>query len=48
MDDKMTFGVQNFPRELHRRAKISAAMHRITLRDLIVKAVEEWLERHEG
>jgi predicted HicB family RNase H-like nuclease len=40
-------GIRNFPVNLHRRAKIQAVTEGISLKDLFIKAVTEYLERHE-
>jgi predicted HicB family RNase H-like nuclease len=39
--------VKGFPEELHHKAKIRAAQESITLKDLIIKAVAEYLLRAE-
>ena len=37
--------IRDFPDFLHKRAKIRAAQEEITLKDLIIKAVDEYLKR---
>ena len=37
--------MMDFPDELHREAKIRAAQEGITLKDLIIKAVSEYLAK---
>lgn len=46
----MVLSVRNFPKSLHRKAKIQAAVEGISLKDLIGKAIREYLERgnHHG
>jgi predicted HicB family RNase H-like nuclease len=39
--------LKDFPEELHRRAKAKAAMMGISLRELIIRAITEFLERHK-
>ena len=41
----MVLSVRNFPKDVHRKAKIQAAIEGIPLKDLIVKAIGEYLER---
>ncbi len=41
----MTINLRNFPDDLHRKVKIQAAIEGITLKDLIIKAVTEYLKR---
>ena len=40
-----TVFVREFPDDLHRDAKVRAAQEGITLKDLIIKAVEEYLRK---
>lgn len=42
-----TLILKDIPAELHRAAKVRAAMEGITLKSLILKAVEEYLARAE-
>ena len=37
--------IKEFPDELHRKAKAEAALEGISLKALIIKAIEEYLER---
>ena len=37
--------MKDFPDELHRKAKAEAALEGISLKALIIKAIEEYLER---
>jgi predicted HicB family RNase H-like nuclease len=41
----MVINIRGFPDELHRRAKIQAAVEGITLKDLIIKALTEYLKK---
>jgi len=41
------YTIRPFPRELHRRAKATAALEGITLRDLILKAVAEYVDKQQ-
>ncbi len=47
LDDRklMVLTIRNFPRDLHREAKIRAAVEGISLKDLFIKALSEYLER---
>jgi FtsZ-binding cell division protein ZapB len=40
----LSVNLRDFPEELHYRAKIQAAVERITLKDLFVKALTEYLQ----
>jgi len=40
----MVVNIKEFPNELHKAAKIRAAEEEITLRDLIIRAVEAYLK----
>ena len=42
------YTIRPFPDHLHRRAKVRAAMEGITLKELILRAVEEYVDRKEG
>jgi hypothetical protein len=37
--------IKDFPKDLHHKAKIQAAIEEISLRDLITKSVAEYLRR---
>ena len=39
--------IRNFPEDLHYRVKVFAAVHSTTIKDLVIKALEEYLDRHE-
>ena len=41
----MTLNIRNFPDELHKDIKVKAVMEGITLKDIIIKAVEEYLKK---
>ena len=40
-----TVYLRDFPEDLHHKAKVEAAIERITLKDLIAKALREYLRR---
>ena len=40
--------IREFPDTLHREAKVRAAQEGITLKGLIIKAVEEYVKKKEG
>jgi predicted HicB family RNase H-like nuclease len=42
------YTIRSFPGDLHRKAKATAALEGITLRELILKAVREYVEKKEG
>lgn len=37
--------IRDFPEELHHKGKVQAALERISLKALIAKALQEYLER---
>jgi len=39
--------IRDFPDELHRQAKSQAALQGISLKDLIIKAVTEYLKKRK-
>jgi predicted HicB family RNase H-like nuclease len=39
--------LKDFPEDLHRRAKSKAALMGISLRELIIRAITEFLDRHK-
>jgi len=41
----LSVNIRDFPEDLHHKAKIQAAVERITLKDLIIKALTEYLEK---
>ena len=42
-----TIIIKNFPEDLHRKAKAKAALEGITLKALIIKLLETYLEEFE-
>ena len=42
------YTIRPFPRELHRKAKATAALEGITLRDLILKALGEYVDKQQN
>ncbi len=40
--------IKDFPDELHRKAKAEAAMEGISLKALVIKALEEYLKKKKG
>lgn len=43
--ETMIFNIKNFPVELHRRAKAAAAIEGKSLKDWLIEAIKEKLER---
>jgi predicted HicB family RNase H-like nuclease len=41
----VSVNIRDFPEELHHKAKIQAAVEKITLKDLMIKALAEYLKR---
>ncbi len=41
----MVLAIRNFPRDLHHKAKIQAAIEGISLKDLFIKSLTEYLEK---
>ena len=41
----VSVNIRDFPEELHHKAKIQAAVEKIALKDLMIKALAEYLER---
>jgi predicted HicB family RNase H-like nuclease len=41
----VSVNIRDFPEELHHKAKIRAAVEKITLKELVIKALTEYLER---
>lgn len=39
--------IRDFPEELHRKAKSQAALQGISLKDLVIKAVAEYLKKQK-
>lgn len=42
----ISVNIRDFPEKLHREAKVKAAMLGITLKELIIRAVTEYLKNH--
>lgn len=42
------YTIRQFPEDLHRRAKSKAALEGISLRELILKAIEQYVEKDKG
>ncbi len=42
------YTIRPFPEDLHRRAKSTAALEGITLKELILRAIAEYIERRKG
>ena len=42
-----TINIRDFPDELHRKAKSQAALQGMSLKDLIIKAVAEYLKKQK-
>ena len=40
----VSVNIRDFPEELHHKAKIQAAVERTTLKELMIKALSEYLE----
>jgi len=40
--------MKEFPADLHHRAKVQAAKEAITMKELFIKAVEEYLKKVRG
>ena len=40
--------IRGVPDDLHIRVKVQAARESIPLRELVIKALEQYLDRHEG
>ena len=41
----VSVNIRDFPEKLHHKAKIQAAVERISLKELMIKALTEYLER---
>ena len=39
--------IRNFPTELHHRVKVFAAIHDTTMKEVVIKALTEYLDKHE-
>jgi hypothetical protein len=40
--------IRDFPEDLHHKVKVQAAVERITFKDLLIRALREYLERRAG
>ena len=40
--------MKGFPEDLHHRVKVFAAIHSTTIKAVVIKALKEYLDRHEG
>jgi plasmid stability protein len=40
--------IRNFPKDLHHKVKVFAAIHSTTIKEVVIKALEEYLEREGG
>ena len=43
-----TINLRDIPEDLHRKAKAAAALEGITLKELVIKAIEEYLKKKKG
>jgi hypothetical protein len=41
----VSVNIRDFPEELHHKAKIQAAVEKITLKELMIKSLTEYLKR---
>ena len=44
----MVLNVKDFPEDLHRKAKSEAALRGISLKELIIRAITEYLKKKKG
>ncbi len=44
----MVLNIKDFPDELHRQIKIQAAIEGVSMKDLIIKALEKYLQKKGG
>jgi predicted HicB family RNase H-like nuclease len=44
----VSVNIRDFPEELHHKAKIQAAVEKITLKELMIKALEQYLKKVGG
>ena len=42
------YTIRPFPEDLHRRAKATAALEGITLKELILRAISEYIDKRKG
>lgn len=43
-----TLNIKDFPDDLHRQTKIQAAVEGVSMKDLIIKALEEYFKKQKG
>ena len=43
----MVLNIKDFPDEIHRKAKIQAAILGISLKDLVIQSVKDFLEKQK-
>ena len=43
----MDFNIRNFPRDLHKKARLQAVREDTTLKDLVIKLLTEYLKKQE-
>jgi predicted HicB family RNase H-like nuclease len=43
-----TLNIKDFPDELHRKAKSEAALMGISMKELIIRAITEYLKKKKG
>jgi predicted HicB family RNase H-like nuclease len=43
-----TINIKDFPEDLHRRAKSEAALMGISLKELIIRAITDYLKKKKG
>jgi hypothetical protein len=48
MDKGRIVRVERFPEDLYRRLRVYAAKNLLTMKDVIIKAIDEYLERQGG
>ncbi len=44
----VTINIKDFPQDLHRQAKSEAALMGISLKELIIRAITEFLKKKKG
>jgi predicted HicB family RNase H-like nuclease len=44
-DKEFHFMVRNFPKTLHKRIKVKAAQQEITMKELVIRALTEYLKK---
>jgi len=48
IDRMTTINIKDFPEDLHRKAKAEAALMGISLKELIIRAITEYLKKKKG